>query len=126
MKILICGHSGYEAIKKFLKNQDLDVPMLYAFDNIDFNKVIETKNYKKDIEDLTTNILLYNKKDNFFICKWYNNYNPYGREFYVYRVVEVDISRPWTLKEYDGSYTVSYLDDMELINKDLNYYEYKT
>ena len=35
-------------------------------------------------------------------------------------IVEVDISRPWTIEEYDGAEYIKYL-DYEITNKELNY-----
>lgn len=36
----------------------------------------------------------------------------------------VDISRPWKIAEYDGAEYIQYL-DIEIIDKELNYYDYK-
>ena len=38
-------------------------------------------------------------------------------------IQDVDTSRPWTIKEYDGAEFVSYLDDKKLVDEVLNYWE---
>lgn len=40
-----------------------------------------------------------------------------------FTIEEVDITRPWTIKDYDGSEYIRYLDERELVNEKLNYYK---
>ena len=40
------------------------------------------------------------------------------------RIVEVDISRPWTIEDYDGAEYIQYLDYI-IENKEINYCKYK-
>ncbi len=48
-----------------------------------------------------------------------------GEEKYLYvYVAEVDTSRPWTIRDYDGSESIDYL-DYEFIDKNLNYVRLK-
>ena len=59
-----------------------------------------------------------------------------GRDIYIiwddnvhwtssFTIKEVDISRPWTIEDYDGAERIHYLDDFELIDSQLNYYRLK-
>ena len=53
--------------------------------------------------------------------------NPTSRTTFVssFSIVDVDITRLWTIEEYDGSEYIQYLDDYKLVDKELNYYEKK-
>ena len=39
-----------------------------------------------------------------------------------FSIVDVDTTRPWTIKEYDGAEYIEYLDENKLIDKELNYW----
>lgn len=43
-------------------------------------------------------------------------------EWQYLSVYEVDTSRPWTIDSYDGCECIEYLDEYELIDKELNYH----
>ena len=73
-------------------------------------------------------LLRYLKNDpNAIVCR-----RP-GKEYQVQRqdwimpstfsIIEIDTSRPWTIDEYDGAESVKYLDEIDLVDEDLNYYE---
>ena len=47
-----------------------------------------------------------------------NNYSSFD-------IVEVDISRPWCIEEYDGAEYVHYLDNYDCISEDFNFYKLK-
>lgn len=38
-------------------------------------------------------------------------------------IVEIDTSRPWILKNYDGLESVTYIDDFKVIDEELNLHE---
>lgn len=42
-----------------------------------------------------------------------------------FSIVDVDITRPWTIEEYDGAEYIEYLDEHKLVDEELNYYEKK-
>ena len=56
-----------------------------------------------------------------------------GRNYYTYgdrlsnlsqfSIIEVDISRPWAIEEYDGSESIMYLDEKKLQDAELNYWK---
>ncbi|HDR4737038.1 TPA: hypothetical protein QCR36_004092 [Bacillus cereus] len=49
-----------------------------------------------------------------------------GTESWAYiKIVEVDISRPWTINDYDGQESIKYV-DYKFINKHLNYVQFKS
>lgn len=37
-------------------------------------------------------------------------------------IVDVDISKPWTIDDYDGSERIKYFEPIKLCNKEMNYY----
>ena len=43
----------------------------------------------------------------------------------LYEVKDIDISRPWTIEEYDGSEYVQYM-DYKIIDEKLNYGKFKS
>lgn len=60
------------------------------------------------------------------------DYLRYGNDFYFkvsdfdcleLSIVEVDSSRPWFIRYYDGLESIIYLDDYKLIDEELNLYE---
>ena len=42
--------------------------------------------------------------------------------FNSFDIIDLDITRPWCIEEYDGSEYIKYLDDYKCISKELNYY----
>lgn len=73
------------------------------------------------------------------VCDTYKNYSYklengikyiYGTPsnsvlFNIFEIIEVDISRPWCIEEYDGAERILYLDDYKCIDEKSNYFEYK-
>ena len=57
---------------------------------------------------------IYFVKDTYFI------YNNNVKCLSCMKIVDVDISRPWCIKEYDGAEYIQYL-DYTIVNKELNY-----
>ena len=56
----------------------------------------------------------------------YQHYVVWNANFHRYSsfsITEVDTTRPWTIKEYDGSEYIEYLDEYEIEDEELNYYE---
>ncbi len=47
-----------------------------------------------------------------------------SRQTLMVNIIEVDISRPWTICEYDGSEYIQYL-DYDIINQKANYCKFK-
>lgn len=45
--------------------------------------------------------------------------------FNAFEIVDVDITRPWCIEEYDGAEYIEYLDDVICLDKELNFYEKK-
>lgn len=41
----------------------------------------------------------------------------------VFKIEEVDISRPWTIDEYDNCEYIKYLDERKCLDEELNYWE---
>lgn len=41
----------------------------------------------------------------------------------VFKIVEVDTSRPWTIEEYDSCEYIKYLDERKCLDEELNYWE---
>lgn len=37
-------------------------------------------------------------------------------------IVDVDINKPWTIDDYDGSERIKYFEPIKLCNKEMNYY----
>jgi len=46
-------------------------------------------------------------------------------KFITFEIVDVDISRPWCIEDYDGSENIKYLDNYVCISKEYNYYDVK-
>ena len=42
--------------------------------------------------------------------------------FNAFKIIDVDISRPWCIEEYDGAESVKYLDEYVCISEELNYF----
>lgn len=40
-----------------------------------------------------------------------------------FSIVDVDTTRPWTIKEYDNAEYIKYLDECKLADEELNYWE---
>lgn len=58
--------------------------------------------------------------------KDYQSYVVYDANLYgasSFSIVDVDITRPWTIEEYDGAEYIQYLDENKLVDKELNYYK---
>ena len=41
----------------------------------------------------------------------------------VFKIEEVDVTRPWTIDDYDSAEYIKYLDDRKCLDKELNYWE---
>ena len=41
----------------------------------------------------------------------------------VFKIEEVDVTRPWTIEEYDSCEYIKYLDERKCIDEELNYWE---
>ena len=115
---------------------------IFMFSN---SKIQELLNHKNFPENRTGDIIKY-IEDNTIICKDTNNImdlcesNPnkfihVQGEYYLgwdkkydisvlFKIQEVDITRPWTIQEYDGSEYIQYL-DYNIVNTDMNYCVYK-
>lgn len=51
-------------------------------------------------------------------------WNSKKNNFSIYMIQDVDITRPWTIKQYDGSEYIEYL-DYNIVDSELNYCENK-
>lgn len=67
------------------------------------------------------NILLNNE---FSDVKEYMYYDGRIKKFLTFNIVNVDTTRPWTIAD-DGREHIKYLDEVNKINEDLNYWEEK-
>jgi hypothetical protein len=45
--------------------------------------------------------------------------------FNAFEIVDVDITRPWCIDDYDDAEYIEYLDDVICLDKELNFYEKK-
>lgn len=41
----------------------------------------------------------------------------------TFSIIDVDTTRPWTIKDYDGAEYIKYLDENKLVDEELNYWE---
>lgn len=46
--------------------------------------------------------------------------------FTIFEIIDVDISRPWCVEEYDGSESIKYLDGYKCVDRESNYFEFKS
>lgn len=53
----------------------------------------------------------------------YYAYNSNTHDSDSFSIVDVDITRPWTIEDYDGSEGIKYLDEWTLVDKEMNYYK---
>ena len=71
---------------------------------------------------------LYSNKENIAYCEEFNEKIYLVQSDYcdwdTFSIRQVDISRPWTIEEYDGSEYIKYLDEYVAV-KELNYYNIK-
>ena len=84
----------------------------------------QIRDYKIANNDLSTShnlIVRYEKYPGVF------QYAVWDRELRMpsfFSIEEVDITRPWTIEEYDGSEDIVYLDERKLVDEELNYWDY--
>lgn len=120
MKILIFNSYGNIGTTK-------DIRMLLSKYPFPKNRIGEIVQY---IENNATKIsperitdFLKNNQDKIGKIKEDNNYFVYDSELNCLKrlsIVDIDISRPWDIAEYDGSEYIQYL-DYEIIDSELNY-----
>lgn len=131
MKILLFTNYGgcyvTPKMKEIMKNYSIQARTGEVIDYVEKSSILlqENYNYKEIEKELKNNLdLIYvitpNARSKYYIFYSidYNHTNSFS-------IVEVDTSRPWTIKDYDGSEYIEYLDKYELVNKELNYYEEK-
>ena len=100
--------------KIFPENRTGDI-IKYIEDNIivckDTNNIIE---------------LIKNNPNNFIHIQgdYYASWDKIYKTIALFKIQEVDITRPWTIQEYDGSEYIQYL-DYNIVNTDMNYCVYK-
>ena len=124
MKILLfTGYGGYAAtprMKEILnKYKGIRGRTGEIVDYVENNHVVYDESQYFDAQRETKN----NKE---LIVKIKDCYIVYDANLYgivPFSIVDVDTTRPWTIKEYDGAEYIQYLDENKLIDKELNYYE---
>lgn len=79
--------------------------------------VYKLKGYLKKNPEKIAKLKLNYKKD------LYAYYDKQLKDTNTFSVVDVDISIPWTIDEYDGAEGIQYL-NLKIINKELNYCEF--
>lgn len=117
MKMILRGFGGCECcFKKYLKNKNLEYPYIYMEDNFDFTKIRKIGKHEIDKKE--------NRENDFMIGDKIYIYHTtdYWRGYSVFRLVDVDVNRPWTVEEYDGADVVKYLDEYRLVDEDINYH----
>lgn len=47
------------------------------------------------------------------------------KQFTIFKIIDVDIDRPWTIEDQDGDETIKYLDykDYEIVDQNTNFYK---
>lgn len=135
MKVLLfTGYGGYAAtpqMKEILEKYDGIYSRIGEIvDYVENNHVVyDVSQYfevEKELKKKNNKELIIKFEDN----KKHDNYQKYAiynnikySNFSTFSIVEVDITRPWTIEEYDGAEYIQYLDENKLIDKELNYYE---
>ena len=123
MQVIIMTSYGNERLPKEFK-ADYSNP-LWRMDNDLINR-IESKDWI-----LVDDYMNINSRTSFYKINIENGVKyvyptPNGYlSFITFEIVDVDISRPWCVEEYDGSEYIKYLDDYMCINKELNYFKSK-
>ena len=46
--------------------------------------------------------------------------------FITFEIIDVDTSRPWCIEEYDGAEDIKYLDGYKCVDRESNYFEFKS
>lgn len=98
-------------IIKFVENKAVDMCIK---EESDFNAIKEY--LKKNLNNIAK---IQSSKDADIYCIWDDEIS-WTRTF---SILNVDISRPWTIADYDGSEYIKYLDDYKLKDKEINYYD---
>ena len=115
---------------------------MFKFFNSKIQQLLSQKTFP---ENRTGDIIKY-IEDNTSVCKDTNNIKDFCKnnpnnfihvqgDYYVswdeiykttalFKIQDVDITRPWTIQEYDGSEYIQYL-DYNIVNTDMNYCVYK-
>lgn len=117
MKVLLLSSFGGRVpkiIKKFVKQNDITwrVGEVIAF--IEVNAI---NNMGMNPKSIKTKVIAYDDPDG-------NKSYLFNDDNIVCKIVDVDISRPWTIATYDGAEYIQYL-DYQVINTTLNYCKYK-
>ncbi len=127
MKIAIgAGYSGFNLPKWLMEKCNDENPIKMRFnvakyleENCDYE--IDEQKINKPIKEFVDKYKILKIKG-----KFYNIYctkdeeNLTVMDYCTYCIVDVDITRPWRIDEYDGSEGIQYL-DYDVIDKEFNY-----
>lgn len=86
-----------------------------VYKEMDYNILLEIKQRMRENHELIFTFKNFQGK--------YYAYNSNTHDSDKFSIVDVDITRPWTIEDYDGSEGIKYLDEWTLVDKDMNYYK---
>ena len=99
----------------------MKVALFIDYGSNNLTKELKEELKKYEFPQCRVNIVDYIEKHGKFIDKHENIYELSNS---LYSIVDVDISRPWRITDYDGKEYIEYL-DYNVVNKELNYCELK-
>lgn len=123
MKVIVLCSYGNEGLPKEFgcnykdKLWRFDKKLINRIEKLDWIKI----DFPNNIKDTTKNYCYKVSNGVKYIYATPNSHSLFN----IFKIVEVDISRPWCIEEYDGAEGIKYLDDYICVDKELNYFEFK-
>ena len=123
MKVIVLCDYGNDGLPKEFHCNYKDE--LWRFDKKLINKIEQFDwvqiDFPNAIKDTTKNYCYPIENGMKYIYATPNGSSPFS----IFKIINVDTSRPWCIEEYDGAEGVKYLDDYVCISKEFNYYSPK-
>ena len=95
----------------------LDEDVISAIEALPWLQYDNLEYYKQITEEIKSKI---NRNDDETMYIFWE----YG-ELYQFSIINVDITRPWGIQEYDGWEGIVYYDTLEPVCEDINFYRWK-